>query len=169
MTAETLEFVRTDKPDDDAAPPTSFEYACETCAKEIYYGGRGRKPRFCEEHKPNKAARGKGSGSNAQLARQASEVLVQVNAFLAIGLMLPPLQLTETASALAEANDGFGVSAYEALLTDPGLAKLILRGGGASGKLALVLAYVMLGGSVVPVGVNEFRERKANADRSEVA
>jgi hypothetical protein len=168
MTTETLDFVLTAKPDE--APPSSFDYACEVCGKELYYAGKGRHPRFCDEHKPNKGAgtsRGKGAGSNTQRARQASEVLVQVNSFVAIALMLPsPFQLPVTASALAAANDGFGEAAYEALLTDPELAKLILRGGGLSGRLALALAYAMLGGSVIPVGIQEFRERRA--DRPEV-
>lgn len=42
----------------DIPPPASdFDYACETCGKELTYGGRGRKPRFCAEHKKNAAQR----------------------------------------------------------------------------------------------------------------
>jgi len=42
----------------DVPPPVSdFDYACETCGKELTYAGRGRKPRFCKEHKANAASR----------------------------------------------------------------------------------------------------------------
>jgi hypothetical protein len=160
---ESLEFMPADRPQDET-PPSQYEYACLECGKELFYGGRGRHPKYCEAHKPagSQTKRGKGSGSNAQLARQASEVLVQVNSFIAIGLMLPPpnpVSLPDTAAALAGANEGFAVAAYEALLTDPGLARLILRGGGASGKLALILAYTMLAGAVAPIGMQEYRNK----------
>lgn len=42
---------------------TSSTLACETCGTPLEYGGRGRKPRFCDEHKPS---RGKGTGSSAR-------------------------------------------------------------------------------------------------------
>lgn len=29
------------------------EYLCEVCGKALVYSGRGRHPRFCDDHKPN--------------------------------------------------------------------------------------------------------------------
>ncbi len=33
------------------AEQTRYEYACETCGIEVFYSGRGRKPKFCADHK----------------------------------------------------------------------------------------------------------------------
>lgn len=151
----------------DEAPPGAYEYACETCGKELFYGGKGRKPKFCDEHKTAAKSR-TGGGSNSGLARQAAAALSQWNSFIALGLMLPavpvlgdnPAYLPRTASAIAAADEGFTEAAYNALLTDPKLCKLILKTGSAGGKIALVMAYGMLVASVAPVGIEEYRERK---------
>ena len=156
--AETLEFTDIPIPPD-LAPPGEYEYACEVCGKELFYGGKGRKPKKCDQHKT--AVGRKGSGTNANLARQASAALSQYNSLICVGLMIPPpnpVCLPRTASAIAVANDGFEEQAYNALLTDPGLCKMILKAGGVSGKLLLLVAYGMLAVAVVPVGVEEYRE-----------
>lgn len=36
--------------------PGANGLTCETCGMPLHYGGRGRKPRFCDEHKPNRKA-----------------------------------------------------------------------------------------------------------------
>jgi hypothetical protein len=48
--------------------------------------------------------------------------------------------------------------AREALATDPALCKKILSAGATSGKAGLVMAYVMLGATVVPTMRSEYRE-----------
>lgn len=150
----------------DEKPASSYEYACETCGTELSYGGRGRKPKFCEDHKPNRA-KGDGThrsrtstGKNAQLAAQATAVLLQINGYVAMGLMLASMR--ETASALGGAQDGFESTTYEALLTDPDLCKTILKAGTTSGKVALAISYLMLGAAVVPVGIVEYKQIKAD-------
>lgn len=49
----------TDTVPDSGNPSPTADLTCEVCGTGLSYGGRGRKPRFCDEHKP---ARGKGSG-----------------------------------------------------------------------------------------------------------
>lgn len=161
----------------DEAPPTSaFEYTCQVCGKELFYGGRGRKPKFCDEHKAGTGKpRAKGGGArNDALAQEAANALSQLNALLGVCLLLPavpflgdnPAYLPQTALAIAKADDGFNVAAYSALQTDPALCKMILRVGSAGGKLALIAAYGMLAGAVTPVAIEEYRERKASETRA---
>ena len=157
---------------DDTVPPTSdVEYPCEVCGKEAGpYGGRGRKPKRCLEHKKAKATPRNSvrvTGASASLAAQASGVLEQLNGILAMGLMVTGMQ--DTAHALAAANEGFKEQAYLALTTDAELCKLILKGGVKSAKLSLGLAYVGLGAAVLPVAVNEAREKKAAREAARLA
>ena len=159
-----LEFDIEDQIPDEPAP-SAFEYACEVCGTELTYGGRGRKPRFCDEHKSGSkgtTTRRAASGKNAQLAQQAADVLSQANAMIALALNLPfsPLQLPVTSATIVAADEGFNEQARRALLTDPKLAAMLLRGGGVSGKIGLVVAYGMLAGAIVPVAMLEMKERE---------
>lgn len=147
-------------PTPDETPPAQFEFACEVCGKELEYSGRGRHPKRCDEHRKNSASTGtrRGIVKNEQLAATAAEALLQINGLLALGLMFA--QLPQTAETLNNARDAFREQAYNALLTDPELCKAILRGGTASGKVSLVLAYGMLAASVAPIGWSEYRANK---------
>lgn len=139
------------------------EYPCRVCGKEAGpYGGRGPKPKLCDEHKKVTGKRGsvpKVGGNVATQAAQATAVLVQLNAMLAMGAMA--LQLFGTASAIAGANEQFETQAYNALVTDPALCQLILKGGAKSAKLSLGIAYGGMAISVVPTAIEELREKKA--------
>jgi hypothetical protein len=170
--SNAFSFTDTDVPIDahrDEAPPSSFEYACEVCGKELLYGGRGRKPKFCDEHKKGGAGKSvsRRGGGNLQLATQAADALVQLNSLCAMGLMLA--HLPQTASTLAGTEEGFREQAISALLTDPALCKSILKAGTTSGKVSLLIAYAMLAGAVVPVGVVEFKERQETIKAAEDA
>jgi len=161
-------------PDMDTVPDLEdVEYPCRVCGRESGpYSGRGRKPVLCLDHKSTtrgKKSTPKVTGSAANLAAQATGVLTQLNGMIAIGLMA--VGLNGTASAIAAANGTFEEQAHAALLTDPDLCKLILRGGVKSAKVALGLAYVGMGVSVVPVATMEVRaikeQRAANRESGE--
>ena len=161
-----IDFLDTALPEADSIPEVSdVEYPCEVCGKESGpYGGRGRKPTKCTEHRKVKngsVRRVTGNASN--LAVQATEVLSQLNGMVAIGLMA--LGLNNTASAIAAGNDTFAERAHAALLTDTDLCRLILKGGVKSAKISLAIAYAGLGVGVVPVAVTELQERRAEAQR----
>lgn len=169
----TITFEPASIPDDyptDSIPETSdIEYPCDICGKEAGpYSGRGRKPKKCAEHRkvPSSGTK-RVTGAPANLAAQATAVLVQVNGMMAIGLMAT--QFHRTAHALAEANSSFEPQAYQALLTDPDLCKLILKSGGASGKVSLALAYVGLAMTIAPAAMGEYAEKKAEREARKVA
>lgn len=154
-------------PIDDIEPDTvpdlsDVEYPCEVCGKEAGpYGGRGRKPKRCSDHKKQTRSSGnqpKVTGSTANIAAQATQVLVQLNGMLALGSLA--LGLHKTAGAIAEANPAFETAAYNALLTDPELCKFLLKSGAISGKAMLVAAYGGMGLSVAPTAVMEVKEKR---------
>jgi hypothetical protein len=134
---------------------------CLECGKPLVYAGRGRKPKYCEEHRKSSsksAGPRKGAGNNATLAAQATDALCQVHGLVAsLGYVTG---FPMTASAIAGAEDGFREQAYNALLTDPDLCKAILRAGTTSGRVALLIAYGMFAGAVAPTAVMEFKERR---------
>lgn len=143
---------------------------CKQCGKQIdiEYSGRGPRPKYCSDCKP--AARATGSrkqaprvtGKDQNLAAQATGVLVQMNAILAMGAAA--MGLFRTGSAIAQANETFETAAYQALLTDPEFCKLIVRRGAKSAKVSLSLAYGGMGLSVLPVAVQELKEKKVERD-----
>ena len=145
-------------------PLDAVEYPCEVCGKESGpYGGRGRKPRRCAEHKrAASTTRSKTTGKNAALAGQAADTLAQYNDLVA--LVATITRFTYTGEAISNANGEFRDRAYAALLTDPELAQSIVKAGGISGKAALIVSYAMLAGAVVPVATLEFRDKKAERD-----
>jgi hypothetical protein len=165
-----LDFAEAKVPDTDEVPELlDVEYPCEVCGQEAGpYGGRGRKPRRCPIHKKGNAATTRAprvTGRDANMAAQATGVLVQLNALLAMGVAA--LGLFGTAGAIASANETFEQQAHAALLTDPELCKLILKSGAKSSKVALGLAYGGMAMSVAPTAVNELRERKAAREARE--
>jgi hypothetical protein len=171
----TIDFMPSSIPDDimDSIPDVSdVDYPCEVCGQESGpYGGRGPKPKRCPIHKKGRAKTNtvKVSGATSNRAAQAAGVLEQLNGMLALGLMA--VGFNETAHALAAGNEGFKEAAYQALTTDDELCKLILKGGGKSAKVGLVMAYGMLGTAVIPVGIAEAKlkkeERLARAEADE--
>lgn len=151
-------------------PPAVDDNAlsCEVCGKALVYGGRGRKPKRCDEHKRSGAktvSTGSKSG-NEKLALQATEALVQINTLTGLGTRL--MGLSTTSETIMFCEDTFREQAYAALLTDPALCKQILSAGQVSAKFSLAIAYAMLGAQVVPVAVLELKQkRQAKEDETQ--
>lgn len=151
-------------PNDTVPPLQDVEYPCKECGREAGpYAGRGRKPTKCADCKPKSSRTGatKAVGSDAALASRAVEVLGQLNGFLAMGLLATGM--TMTASTLAANNDAFKENALNALITDPALCRLILRGGVKSAKVALMVSYGGLVASIAPTALQEFKEQRAES------
>jgi hypothetical protein len=145
----------------DVIPEVSdIEYPCVICGKEAGpYSGRGRHPKKCTEHRTTQVNKGtRVTGTNATLASQATEALCQINGFLTIGAMFAGMPAT--AGAITAAEDGFREQTYNALLTDPDLCRSILKAGVKSGKIALLISYLMLGAAVMPIAVLEFKAKQ---------
>jgi hypothetical protein len=167
------EYVSTNDLPRDETPivDAGAEYPCRVCGLEAGpYGGRGPKPKLCPEHKKSTPAGKRGvsapRNSNAVMAASAADALNQINSMMVVGGMV--LGFIQTASAIAERQDAFREQAYSALLTDPALCASILKAGTTSGKMALGIAYLMLGAGVAPYAVSEFKERKAERDEARI-
>lgn len=165
----TLEVVDGDI---DEAPETEPEFNespdglyCVTCQKPLKYGGRGPKPKYCDDHKKSRSTGSKSSGGTRgadTTARSAAALLARLNSLVGMGLIA--YGLPRTAVQIAEANETFQGLAYEALLNDPKLAKKIVSGGATSGKAGLLMAYGMLATSVGPAAFMEIKEQRKEAD-----
>lgn len=133
---------------------------CEICGKALVYSGKGRHPKFCDEHKPNKTktVRSARRSSNEAVAEQAAETLFATNAFVQFVALMAGY--ADTADAIDIANPVFKERALDALRSDPELAKSIARAGGPTARMALIMAYSMFAFSVIPVA---YAEGKAKA------
>lgn len=165
MSTDVLELGTVAVPDEvpeDLAPDTGSDLRCSVCGKELVYSGRGRKPTKCEEHRKSSSGSTRKSVSNDKLAAQATDSLMALNSLACMGIMFAGFQ--RTASAIAERDDAFREQAYSALLTDPALCRVILRGGAVSARLSLAIAYGTLGAAVAPVALTEFKEKRNGRD-----
>ena len=161
-------------PDADQPPPSFLpENTCavDGCENPVAeWAGRGRRPTKCETH------RGKSSGTvtpsrktgNEKLAMQAATVLAQGNTLFAVVLRfgIPGVgKLPTSADMLTddEIKSEFIEAAATALETDPGLCRLILRGGMQSAKWSLALAYLSMFGKVAPVMIAEAAMQREHA------
>ena len=144
----------------DLPPATDDSLHCTVCGKELVYGGRGRKPTKCDDHKrgSGKASSGTRVTGNDKLAAQATEALVQLNNLTGLGVRL--LGLQTTAEMIVFCEDTFREQAYAALLTDPALCKQILSAGQVSAKFSLAIAYAMLGAQVAPLAIMELKQKR---------
>lgn len=172
MSAPMFEVIETPDELHDEAPLTTetvgdeYPDKCVVCSAGIPYGGKGPRPKYCEDHKKNKSkssARTSTRG-NARVAEDAAMLLGQLNGLIGMGLQFYGLQMT--AASIATANDQFVRAATNALENDPKLAKKIVGFGATSGKASLAVAYGMLGAAIAPVAVAELKMKKADQDAS---
>lgn len=165
MTMTAFEFNPTDIPDTptDSIPPLSdVEYPCDVCGQESGpYGGRGPKPRKCANHKRKSVPRTSriSSGNANNLAGQATAVLEQGNALIAI--VLGSARMFKSAQAMMEHNEAFKEDAYAALVADPDMCRFLLKARGVSSKMGLTMAYLGLGMRVGPIVWEEYSEKRA--------
>lgn len=144
---------------------------CSTChaAPVKKYGGRGPRPTKCDGCSQTKTSGGspKVKGKNAALAAQATAALMQLNNFVALGIML--MQLQDTARKFREevSRESFEDTVFNALILDPELCAWICRGGVKSGKIALLIGYGMVGAAVAPVAIAEVRRKKREREEAE--
>ena len=167
-----LSFSAAPVPDDDSVKPDVSPHdgpACIVCGEPLDYSGRGRKPKYCAEHKKGGQRTGVRSSTakNEKLAAQATDALMQMNGLAALVFMLSGMPMT--ASAVTGAEEGLREQVHAALITDPELATKILSAGTHSAKISLVIAYGMFAAAVVPVGVMEFKQNKEKRELERAA
>lgn len=144
------------------------EYQCTECRRTLTYSGRGRKPKRCSERNNGdpdcygksqpKSGGTKRTTSAEKLAEEAAAVLCGLNDLTGMGFFFVGLQ--RTASVIAAGNDAFRERAIAALVLDPNMSKMILRGGTKSAAMALGMAYLSFAVPVVKTASMEIRANK---------
>lgn len=156
----------TQTPADIMPDVSDVEYPCSVCGREAGpYGGRGRKPTKCPDHKKSAVTGARApriSGTNDALARQATEALCSINGMMALGARI--VQLTDTADAIEGEEEVFRLRVYTALLNNPNTARKIVSMGGKAGDSALFVALGLHFASIIPVLLKETKTKKAERD-----
>jgi hypothetical protein len=84
-----------------------------------------------------------------------------LNGFAALGLAVAQLPISSAKFRDEFTRESFEDTIYNALLLDPELCAWICRGGVKSGKIALLIGYLLAGAAVAPTILVELREKKA--------
>lgn len=158
-------------------PDLNVEYPCqhilpngERCNHEAGpYGGRGRKPKWCPEHKPTRSsATGKRAGANNVQAQAALDALVNMHNMGAMGLMV--VGMGNTANAILGTEEGFRAQMLPQLQANPKRCAQILRAGAGASEAGFWTAYAMFAAAVVPTAKQEIDVKRAEArERREAA
>lgn len=149
------------------------EYPCVVCGKEAGpYGGRGRKPTRCPEHKKNSGVSGgarapRMTGKSAELAAQATEALCSIDGMMALGARI--VGFTRTAETIEDADETFRIRVNAALLNSPDTCRKILRYGSKGGDAALFIAIGLHIATIAPVFAAEAKEKKAEKEAARAA
>jgi hypothetical protein len=153
------------------AVPDFPEYGVEQCERcharpKKTYSGRGPRPKFCDDCASSGKTAGssapKVKGKNAALAAQATQSLMTLNGFMALGLTIAQLPSTSAKFREEFTRESFEDTIYNALLLDPELCAFICRGGVKSGKIALIIGYALASAAVAPTLMVELRDKKAD-------
>lgn len=129
-------------PADDPAPGG---FSCEVCAEPLSYSGRGRHPRFCEEHKPGA---GKTPKPRARGLNTLKDELTMT--FVSMGTALCMADLFD-GSVLISRSEPLAASLIVLAEKDPKVRKALEASMRAGGYLQLVM---ILGTIVGPIAWN---------------
>lgn len=151
---------------DDETTPEAPEFSCEVCGKELFYSGRGRHPKRCDEHKTRS-----GSSSATNISTRKSSAKGDVaQALSALNMMYDLLSMGLLAVGAHGAMDLFGESRAQLneknenyLTNDPQLAKSLAKLGKTGGRYAFVTAQVATVGPVVILAAGEVTQRRRDA------
>ena len=138
-----------DAPPADATEP-SFDYSCEMCGTELVYGGRGRKPRFCAEHKTGSKVQptGKGRKTNVDtLVNQIQDMHRMIGSAL---MFYPPTALD--GMVLSDNADKLGASWKSLLERDAKVREMWEKFFQVSGYGAVFGAYAF--SLILPIAQN---------------
>jgi hypothetical protein len=155
-----------DTPADLTPEVNDVEYPCQVCGKEAGpYGGRGRKPTKCPEHKKTATSGVRApriTGNNATLAAQATEALCSIDGIMALGARI--VGFTDTAETIEEADETFRLRVHAALLNSPDTSRKILRYGSKAGDAGLFIAIGLHIATIAPVFLTEAKIKKAERE-----
>ncbi len=126
----------------DEPPVTRSELTCVTCGADLIYGGRGPKPKYCDDHKKN-SARKNSTASGAKKAPRLAAALTQQIGTAGLALaMLNPID----GMAVINGAEGLGTALAGVAEVNPHIRKFLESGikGDAYIKLAVSAAIIAL-------------------------
>lgn len=152
------DFVFTDDevdPDPSPQPSQTTDLACEVCNRPLVYGGRGRKPRFCDDHKPTRSANVPRGSSDVAQALAVMDGMYTMLSMLLMTVSPNALQAwRQQVPTLQERNAVF-------FAADKNLCKSVNRVGSKGGKSAFVASNAVAIAPVVAIAVTDMRTRTA--------
>jgi hypothetical protein len=145
-----------DNIDQITTPGSGGDLTCETCGLALNYGGRGRKPRFCSDHKPGARSATGSTPAKRKRGKKRGAPGLETAGSLAWGGIGYSLQLTSTTPQQEAAGRVMQIQAPDAgrriaRILDPYVTKwrwlqAISGGGGPMGDVAaLVLPPLLIG------------------------
>lgn len=121
--------------------PTSDDPVCQypNCGIPLTYSGRGRKPKWCDEHKPSKSSsRPASARKSTSDVQKALTILDGMYSGVSAGLMmLSPRAALEWADRVETLQQTNAVT----LEGDENLTRMILKAGRGGGKFAFIAAH----------------------------
>lgn len=145
----------------------STDFTCEVCGVPLSYSGRGRKPKFCDEHKssrPSSGGTGARSGSGTVPERELNQALANLDS--AYEAMLMPLYMAsgDAAELWQIKREKLNASNRTFLSNNRKLVKALNSTGEKTGTVGFVVSHVF---AVVPVALLVYRD--FTVARSEMA
>lgn len=139
--------------------PTSDDPTCVVCGTPLTYSGRGRKPKYCDEHKTTR------STSTTRRGSADVELAVQTLHGLYEGLGMPLTLLSPPGGAEWYSQiDGLDARNRLFLATNKDLVKRINAMANKGGNFAFVFSHILAIAPVVQVVRQDFAERAAKRD-----
>lgn len=134
------------------------------CERPLFYSGKGRRPKYCDEHKSTRPATSssKGRTSDDKAVAQACKSLDVIYRGIGLGLMA---RSPAMAQAWVEEMDGLSERNAMILEANPELARKLVGVGTKGGPIALLGSHVLAVWPVVMVGLGE---RQAAAEAAAV-
>lgn len=134
----------------------STDLTCQVCGVPLYYAGKGRKPKFCDEHKSSRSAgTGARSGSGTVPERELNQALANLDS--AYEAMLMPLYMAsgDAAELWQIKREKLNASNRTFLSNNRKLVKALNSTGEKTGTVGFVVSHVF---AVVPVALIVYRD-----------
>ncbi len=150
----TEQYVFADDEALDVDPPQpSTDLSCEVCGTPLVYGGRGRKPRYCDDHKPARSASiPRGSSDVAQALAVMDGMYTMLSMLLTVASPNALIMFRQQVPMLQERNAVF-------FAADKNLCKSVCKVGSKGGKTAFISSNAIAIAPVIAVAVGDMRAR----------
>lgn len=144
----------------DETPTTTTDPVCQECGVPLVYGGRGRKPKWCDEHKPKRTSGTTGRRTSGDVTQALAILDGMYRGFTMALMVVSPRAAGEWTARIPDL-----MATNTVILTgDRDLTRSICKMGQGGGKIAFAGAHVM---ALAPVGLivrAELADRRAIRD-----